>query len=122
MLKVGIVGTGYAAKKRAEALNADSRVALLQVAGNTPEKVAEFCQTFCAIGVDSWQELVNQPELDLIFICTVNCNHGAIARAAIEANKHVVVEYPLSLDPQEAAAIIALAEFKKSYSMSNISN
>ena len=112
MLKVGIVGTGYAAKKRAEALNADSRVALLQVVGNTPEKVAEFCQTFCATGVNSWQELVNQPELDLIFICTVNCHHGAIARAAIEANKHVVVEYPLSLDPQEAAAIIALAEVK----------
>ncbi len=112
MLKVGIVGTGYAARKRAEALRADSQVQLLQVTGNTPEKVAQFCQTFAVTGVNSWQELVNQPELDLIFICTVNCAHGAIARAAIEANKHVVVEYPLSLNPQEAAAIIALAEAK----------
>ena len=112
ILKVGIVGTGYAAKKRAEALQADSRVQLLQVTGNTPAKIAEFCQTFSVTGINSWQELVNQPELDLIVICTVNCDHGAIARAALEANKHILVEYPLSLDPQEAAAIVALAEAK----------
>ena len=112
MLKAGIVGTGYAAKKRAEALQADSRVQLLQVAGNTPEKLAEFCQTFSLSGVESWQELVHQPELDLIFICTINSEHGAIARTVIENNKHVVIEYPLALDPQAAAAIIALAQAK----------
>lgn len=110
ILKVGIVGTGYAAKKRAETLNHDSRVELLQVTGNTPEKIAEFCQTFSMTGVDSWQELVNHPELDLIVICTINCDHGKVARAAIEANKHVVIEYPLALDPQEASAIMALAQ------------
>ena len=112
ILKVGIVGTGYAAKKRAEALQADSRVKLLQVTGNTPEKVAEFCQTFSLTGVNSWQELVSQSELDLIVICTINRDHGAIARSAIENNKHVVIEYPLALDPQEAAAIITLAQAK----------
>ncbi|MDJ0632215.1 MAG: Gfo/Idh/MocA family oxidoreductase [Xenococcaceae cyanobacterium MO_188.B29] len=112
IIKVGIVGTGYAAKKRAEALQADPRAEILQVAGNTPEKVAKFCQTFSVTEVNSWQELVSQPELDLIVICTINRDHGAIARSAIENNKHVVIEYPLSLDPQEAAAIITLAQAK----------
>ena len=110
MLKVGIVGTGYAAKKRAEALKADKRVELLYITGNSYEKIAQFCENFSVTAVDSWQKLVNQPELDLIFICNINCYHGAIARAAIEANKHVVIEYPLALDPQEAAAIITLAQ------------
>jgi biliverdin reductase len=109
-LKVGIVGTGYAAKKRAEALISDQRTKLLVVTGNTPEKLQEFCQAYEVEAVDSWTRLVNLPELDLIFVCTINRDCGAIARAAILAGKHVVVEYPLSLEAKEAAEIIELAK------------
>ena len=112
VLKVGIVGTGYAAKKRAEAFSTDPRVKLLQVTGNTPEKLAQFCQNFSMTAVNSWEELIERSQIDIVVICTINRDHGAIARAAIEANKHVIVEYPLSLDPQEASEIIALAQAK----------
>jgi biliverdin reductase len=104
------VGTGYAAKKRAEALQNDERARLISVTGNSSTRVDEFCQTYAVSATGSWQELVSQPDLDLVFICTVNRDHGPIARAALEADKHVVVEYPLSLDPQEAAEIVALAQ------------
>ncbi|NES84190.1 MAG: Gfo/Idh/MocA family oxidoreductase, partial [Moorea sp. SIO2B7] len=109
-LKVGIVGTGYAAKKRAEALQEDERSHLLVVTGNTPERVAQFCQTFSVSPLDSWLQLVNQPELDLVIICTINRDHSAIARAALEAGKHVVVEYPLALHPTEAEELITLSK------------
>ncbi len=144
LIKVGIVGTGYAATKRAEAIQndgegcsrlesisnsvdgnaepssasptlnrrVDPRAKLFSITGNSPEKIQEFCHNFSVSPIDSWQKLVAQPELDLIFVCTINRDHGAIARAAIEAGKHVVVEYPLSLNAQEAAEIIALAERK----------
>jgi biliverdin reductase len=56
--------------------------------------------------------LVEHPDLDLVIICTINRDHSAIAQAALNANKHVVVEYPLSLNPAEAEALIALAEAK----------
>lgn len=111
-LKVGIVGTGYAAKKRAEAIIADKRAELVYVTGNSPEKIQDFCQNFPITGLDSWQQLVNKEELDLIFVCTINRDHGAIALAALEASKHVVVEYPLALDFSVAAAIISLAASK----------
>ena len=109
MLKVGIVGTGYAAKKRAEALQADNRAELITVTGNTPEKIQEFCQTYNLSPIDSWQQLVSLPELDLIFICTINRDCSKHALAAIAAGKHVVVEYPLALEFKLAAEIIALA-------------
>jgi biliverdin reductase len=108
-LKVGIVGTGYAAKKRAEALISDQRTELLVVTGNTPEKLQEFCQTYQLEAIDSWTRLVDLSELDLIFVCTINRDSGAIAKAAILAGKHVVVEYPLALEAKEAAEIIELA-------------
>jgi len=112
-LRVGIVGTGYAAKKRAEAIKADRRAELLVVTGNTPERITKFCQDFQVESADSWSRLVNLPKLDLIFICTINRDCGAIARAAIMAGKHVVVEYPLALDAKVAAEVIELAAVNK---------
>jgi biliverdin reductase len=128
-IRAGLVGTGFAAKLRAETLKADARLGegldqkrsrsahasrsrLVAVSGHTPEKTEEFAQTHNASAVDSWQELVEHPDVDLVFICTINRDHGAIARAALEAGKHVVVEYPLSLDPSEAESLIALAQAK----------
>lgn len=109
-LQVGLVGTGYAARLRAEAFQKDSRARLVAVSGHSPEKTQDFCQIYGATALSTWQTLVQQPALDLIVICTVNRDHGAIARAALEAGKHVVVEYPLALDVSEAESLIALAK------------
>lgn len=111
-IRAGIVGTGFAAKLRAEALQTDARSRLVAVSGHTPEKTQNFAQTYEAIAVDGWQELVEHPDVDLVFICTINRDHGAIARAALNAGKHVVVEYPLSLDPNDAESLINLAQAK----------
>lgn len=111
-IRAGIVGTGYAAQRRAEALQADARSHLIAVSGHTPEKTQEFAQTHGALAVDSWQDLVVHPEVDVVVICTINRDHSAIARAALDAGKHVVVEYPLSLDPKDGESLIALAEAK----------
>jgi biliverdin reductase len=113
LLRVGIVGTGYAAQKRAEAIVNDPRAILVSVTGSDRERAGEFANQFKINAVDSWQELVNQVDLDLVFVCTVNGEHGAIALAALELDKHVVVEYPLALNYTEAAAIISLAKEKQ---------
>lgn len=109
-IRVGLVGTGYAAKMRAETLKADSRAKLITVAGHTPATTADFCQTYAAEPTSSWQSLVERSDLDLIFIATVNRDHAAIARAALQAGKHTVVEYPLAFTVAEAEALIALAQ------------
>ena len=111
-IRAGIVGTGFAAKLRAETLQADTRSHLMAVSGHTPETTQEFATKYDALAIDSWQQLVEHPDLDLVIICTINRDHSAIAHAALKANKHVVVEYPLSLNPAEAEALIALAEAK----------
>ncbi len=108
-IQVVIVGTGFAARKRAEAVQADQRSNLVAVVGHNPEITQAFCQDFQVKGVDSWEELVNLPDVDLVIICTINRDHSAIAQSALESGKHVVVEYPLALDPTEAANLITLA-------------
>ena len=43
-IRVGLVGTGFVAKLRAEILQQDGRAKLVAVVGSTPEKTAEFAQ------------------------------------------------------------------------------
>ncbi len=109
---VGLVGTGFAAKVRAQTLTIEPRTQLVAIAGRNPSRTAEFAADFNALVVADWQTLVEMPDVDLVVVATINCDHGKIVRAAIAAGKHTIVEYPLALDPQEAAEIIALAEAK----------
>ncbi|HIK38629.1 MAG: Gfo/Idh/MocA family oxidoreductase [Geminocystis sp.] len=109
MLKVGLVGTGHAAQRRAEAFLAHPLTTLVAVAGNTPEKTQSFSQTYGIPSVSSWQDLIEDTTIDLICISNVNKEHGKIVRAALLADKHVVVEYPLTIYPQEAEELLQLA-------------
>ena len=112
-IRVGIVGTGFAAKLRAEMLVADARSNLVAVAGHSPDKTEAFCEAFGAQAAVSWRKLVERDDLDLVIVCTVNRDHGAIVLAALENDKHVVVEYPLSLDVSEGERAIELAAQKQ---------
>lgn len=108
-LRVGLVGTGYAAKTRIETLKADGRAQLLAAAGHSRTRTAEFSLAHDIQPLDSWEILVSHPEIDLVFISTINRDHGAIAKAALKAGKHVVIEYPLALSVAEAEELLVLA-------------
>jgi biliverdin reductase len=109
-MRVGLIGTGSAAKLRAEALQVESRADLVVIAGRDLARTQKFSQPYGAIAYASWQALITQFDLDLVVIATMNRDHGAIAQAALQAGKHVVVEYPLALDVAEAEAAIAIAK------------
>ena len=111
-LKVGIVGTGFAAQRRAEALQQDNRSNLIAFSGYSAAKTIFFAEKYQITPLKSWQELVDLSDLDLVVICTINQEHGKITRAALESGKHVIVEYPLALNTQEASELIKLAENK----------
>lgn len=108
-LRVGLVGTGYAAKLRAEALRQDPRSDLIAIAGN-PQRTAILATEYAIEAMSSWQQLVEREDLDLVVLCNINQDHGKIARAALEKGKHVIVEYPLAVDVKEAEQLIILAK------------
>jgi biliverdin reductase len=110
IIRVGMVGTGFAAQRRAEAFSTDDRSQLVAVSGSSRERTAAVCQPYRAEVLTHWRELVQRNDIDLVVICTTNQLHGEIVRAALEQGKHVVVEYPLCLNPTEAEELIALAE------------
>ncbi|MGH9363188.1 MAG: Gfo/Idh/MocA family protein, partial [Thermoanaerobaculia bacterium] len=55
------------------------------------------------------EELVRSEEVDLVVVLTSPNTHGPIARAALEAGKHVLVEKPLSVSLEEARDLVELS-------------
>ena len=104
-----IIGTGFAARKRVEALREIPQIELVAVASRSPERAQGFGQQYQITPLNSSDELWRQPQLDLVIICTVNADHGALVQQALEHNKHVVVEYPLALNVHQATQLVSLA-------------
>ncbi|UFP96622.1 Gfo/Idh/MocA family protein [Gloeobacter morelensis] len=100
-----IVGTGYAARQRAITLAGDPRVKLMGFIGHSPAASEKFAAQF---GIEAGDEAL-LAGAHLVFVCTVNRDHGLWVRRALERGAHVVVEYPLALDAAEGAALVALA-------------
>ncbi len=65
----------------------------------------------------SYQELVEDPELDVIYISTPHSSHYENAIRAIAAGKHVLVEKPFTLNAAQAIAIAEAAREKKVFAM-----
>ncbi len=113
MIRVGIVGTGYAATTRIQAFEKDARSQVLKVAGRSADRGQAFAQAHGVQVAEDWRSLVEDTAVDLVVVATVSSLHGEVVKAALAADKHVVVEYPLSLDLAEAEALIALAGERK---------
>jgi predicted dehydrogenase len=62
--------------------------------------------------VRTYEEILNDPEVELVIVNTPDYLHFDMARQAIEAGKHIVVEKPFTKNSDDARALIALAKEK----------
>ncbi len=110
-LRVGIVGTGYVAKTRAEIFRQEQRTELVAIAGSQ-SRVVPLAQEWGIAGYYYWSDLVMSRDVDLVVVCCVNSEHSAVVRQALQAGKAVIVDYPIALSYAEALELVELAERK----------
>ena len=101
----GILGPGGIAR----AFTSDLRTAGLDVAA-VGSRRRDTADAFAAeFGIPhshgSYEELVADPDVDIVYIATPHPMHAANALLALEAGKHVLVEKPFTLNAAEAAAV-----------------
>ena len=73
------------------------RGCLIAIASRNRETGKQLAGQYTTHFTDKWSDLIQADSLDGIAIATHNNSHGQIAVAALEADKHVYVEYPLSM-------------------------
>ncbi|MGY5765094.1 Gfo/Idh/MocA family protein [Brachybacterium sp. DNPG3] len=83
---------------------------LTAIAGRNPEGVAAAAEQYgFARSTTRWQDLVEDPAIDVIDICTPGDTHREIALAALAAGKHVLCEKPLANSVEESEEMAAAA-------------
>jgi predicted dehydrogenase len=123
MVRIGIVGIGFMGRIHYLAAQRLQGARVVAICSRDPAKRAgDWRSTRGNFGPEpgfvdlsgvktyaQFSEMLADPEIDLIDICTVTDQHAPMALAALQAGKHVIVEKAIALTPQQADAMVATA-------------
>ncbi len=103
-----MIGCGDISRKRvAPALLDIPECELVVVNRARPELAEEFARAFAERWCGDWRELVNDDEIDAVYIATPVNVHAAQTIAAAEAGKHVLCEKPMAMNVAECDRMIS---------------
>lgn len=106
----GVIGCGRIAKNHLESINAIPGATLVAVADNNEEALVTAVDQYSCQGYLDYHEMLANPEVKIITICTPSGLHAKIAIDAMKAGKHVLVEKPMAMSLAEADVMIATAK------------
>lgn len=110
-IKTAISGAGFIGPAHIEALR---RLPDVEVIGllhfDKASSIEKAAQLGLAKGYGSFDELIGDPEVECVHICTPNNMHFDQAKKALLAGKHVVCEKPLAVSVPQAEELVALAK------------
>ncbi|MCR5520222.1 MAG: Gfo/Idh/MocA family oxidoreductase [Bacteroidales bacterium] len=108
---VGIIGAGHIAEKAVATLKAIPEMDCLAIASRSQEKADGFASKFgIPRSYGSYDALLDDPDIDLVYIATVHSTHFQVAKAAVEKGKPCLVEKSFMMNADEAKALLGLAK------------
>ena len=102
MLKVGIIGYGKMGEIRADAIKASKYAEVKSIYENNEMDVGNYSL------VERDIDIINDPAIDAIFICTPNYLNKPLTIQALESGKHVFCEKPPAFNSNEVKEIIVV--------------
>ena len=118
IVKWGIIGAGNIAVKFATALNSLDHTEITAIASRDMTKAQNFADRFhIKKAYGSYEELVDDPEIDVIYIATPHTEHRNHTKLCIEAGKAVLCEKPFALNEIEARDMFEAAQNKNVFLM-----
>ena len=111
MFKVGIIGCGKIAQVRhipEYVNNKDAELAAFY--DMNTERAKKLAGLYGGRACESYQEMLADPAIDAVSVCTANNVHAAITIAALRAGKHVLCEKPMATTLEECEAMVSAAK------------
>jgi predicted dehydrogenase len=111
-INAAIVGTGFIGPAHLEALRRLPNIEVTALCEVNIELAREKAELLGIPNAYTFEEMLQQPEIDIVHICTPNFLHFSQSKAALLAGKHVVCEKPLATKIEEAEELVTLAKEK----------
>ena len=118
MVTVGVIGCGKIAQVRhLPEYAARKDVTIKYVYDLSGERAQEVAGRYGATAVESYQEILDDPEVSAVSICAANSVHCQITVEALKAGKHVLCEKPMAVTLAECERMVAVARETGKYLM-----
>ncbi|AZZ57128.1 Gfo/Idh/MocA family protein [Rathayibacter iranicus] len=110
VLRWGVIAPGSIATSFVEALQKHTRQRVVAVGSRSLERAERFASRF---GIErasaGYEAVVDDPQVDVVYIASPHSEHARQALLAIAAGKHILVEKPFAPTPGEAEMIVHAA-------------
>ena len=118
-IKWGILGTGTIARTYARALQLSANNELVAVGSRSAESANTFAGEFVGDieSYGSYLELLQDRDVDAVYVATPHPEHAAWTIRALQAGKHVLCEKPIGLNHAEAMAMVNAARRNQRFLM-----
>lgn len=114
MINVSVIGVGYWGPNLIRNFVANPNTQIDTCSDLKQDRLNFIRSRYPSLEVSKdYREVINNPKIDLVAICTPVFSHYEIARAALEAGKHVLIEKPMTYTSEEAEELLNLAEQKR---------
>ncbi len=114
MLNIAILGAGTIARKMALTISKMDTINAYAIAARDLERAKAFAAEFnMQKAYGCYDDLVNDENVDLIYIATPHTMHYEHAKLCLEHNKNVLCEKPFTVNANQAKELFKLAEEKK---------
>jgi predicted dehydrogenase len=111
-IKAAVAGMGFIGAAHVEALRRLNNVEVTAICGSERSIGAKSKELGIENCCSDFGEILKNPEIDAVHICTPNYLHYRMAKDALNAGKHVICEKPLTTTKEEAEVLVALAKEK----------
>lgn len=113
MFRIGIIGAGWIAEKMCDAIAPFTDMEIYAIASRTMEKAEAFAAEHdIRKAYGSYEEMVCDPAVDLVYIATPHSHHYDHAMLALEHGKPVLVEKAFTANAMQAEKLIETARSK----------
>lgn len=113
-MKMAIMGAGSIAIKMANTINGMNNVEAYAIGARDLERAQAFAAEYkFAKAYGSYEEMLADPEIDLVYVATPHSHHYKCVKMCLEAGKHVLCEKSFTVNADQAREILAMAKEKK---------
>lgn len=106
-VRVGIIGTGFGASVQLPGFLGLEEAQVMGIASSDPKRSLALQKQYkLPLSFQSYEELIESDEIDLISIATPPVDHERLVHAALQVGKHVLCEKPFTLSSNAAKSLL----------------
>ncbi len=109
MIRAAMIGLGWWGRHMVNAVKGSTKLEIVRLTARRPDRHRDFSVETGISLLDDYQQVLEDPEVDAVILCTPHSQHEDQVHAAIDHGKQIFCEKPLSLTKASAERMVAAA-------------